>query len=240
MEAPQNLPESDKSGQETGDISFTSKRVDAQLGSGGFIKMAWGNFRNAIIGCSAAVLFGVAILLLSIFSVTNPLAVFPQESASDSAEIIVTPAPTKVDYYLPYPGILPDNPLYKVKALRDKVRWWLTFDEGRKVQRELLYADKRINAALALVEGGKTDLGVDTATKAEKYLEQAVTRTIKLQKLGQDVTSLLLTLEKATAKHAEIIQEQIVPKVGGNQGIEKSMQTTKSLQDQVAQALREK
>src|SRR3989344_8801851 len=147
MDTPQNLSETDKSDQRIGKI------------------------RNAIIGCSAAVLFGVVVLLLSILSVARPQSVFPQESATNSAQ----PSPTtlaKVDYYLPYPGVLPDSPLYKLKAMRDKVRLWLTFDEGRKAERELMYADKRINAAIALVEGSKMNLGVDTPTKAEKYLEQ--------------------------------------------------------------------
>lgn len=225
MDAPQNLSESNKNGQKEDDISF--------------VKSAWGSFRNAIIGCSAAVLFGLAILLMSIFSVTNPEAVFPQTDATESAQYEeVSPSPA-VQYYLPYPGILPDNPLYKVKALRDKVRWWLTFDEGKKAERELLYADKRINAAIALIEGGKVDLGVDTATKAEKYLEQAVYRTIKLKKIGQDMGSLMLTLEKASAKHAEILEVQLMPKTGGSVGIQTALKSTKSLQELLAQSMRE-
>jgi len=225
MEADQNLPESGKSDQSIGEISF--------------IKTAWGSVRNAIIGCSAAVLVGIVVLILSILSVTRPQHVFPYEMASKSAEVSPTPQATKTDYYLPYPGVLPDNPLYKVKAIRDKVRLWLTFDEGKKAQRELLYADKRINAALALAEGGKTETAIDTATKAEKYLEQAVQRTLKLAKNGQDVNSLLLTLQKATAKHAEILEQQLMLKTNNNEAVANSLKKVKSLQEQVAQTLLE-
>ncbi len=226
MDTLQSLSESGKSEQNIGEISF--------------IKSAWGSFRNAIIGCSAAVLVGIAVLLLSILSVTRPQHVFPYEMVTVSAQVTPTPQATKIDYYLPYPGILPDSPLYKAKAIRDKVRLWLTFDEGKKAQRELLYADKRINAAMALTEGGKIETGIDTATKAEKYLEQSVQRTIKLSKIGQDMTSMLLTLQKATAKHAEILELQLMPKTNNNEAVANDLKKAKSLQEQVSQALRER
>ncbi len=209
-----------------------------KLSETSFFTSAWGNLRNAIIGCSAAVLFGLAVLLMSILSVTNPSSVFPQNNASPAAEIAVVES--KVDYYLPYPGILPDNPLYNLKAIRDRVRLWLIFDEGKKAQRELLYADKRINAAVALVAGGKAGLGVSTASKAEKYLEQAVDRVTKLQKVGQDVDGLLLTLAKATAKHVEIIEGLIIKTTGADRvGLETTFKQSQALAEKVAQALRE-
>lgn len=203
-----------------------------------FWKSVWGNLRNAIVGCSAAVLFGLAVLLMSIFSVTRPQSVFPQNTSTVAAEEIMVPP--KVEYYLPYPGILPDNPLYNLKVIRDKLRLALTFDERKKAEGELLYADKRINAAKALIEGGKTGLGVSTATKAEKYLEKSVDGTIKLQKMGRDIRSLQLTLVKATAKHLELIQE-LMPKTSGDDrlGLENSLKLARMLGEKIAQAIRE-
>lgn len=163
-----------------------------------FLKLAWGNLRNAVIGCSAAVLFGVTVLLMSILSVTAPDHVFP---AGEKTEV-------KIVYYLPYPGMLPDSPLYRVKALRDKVVLWLTWDENKKAEKELLYADKRIGAAIVLIEGGKTELAVSTATKAEKYLESSVQRVKRLSAKGRDVKSLLGVLQKAVLKHREILESR--------------------------------
>ncbi len=195
-----------------------------------FWKSVWGNLRNAVVGCSAAVLFGLAVLLMSILSVTNPQKVFPQNIATVSAEI----------YYLPYPGVLPDSPMYKFKAVRDWVQLWLIFDPVQKAHRELLYADKRVNAAKALVEGGKGELGVSTASKGEKYLERSVDTTVGLQKSGKDVKSLLLTLANATAKHGELLQ-QLMSNIQGadRQSLEASLKLTHSLQEKVTQALRE-
>lgn len=169
-----------------------------------FLCKTWGSLKNALIGCSAAVIFGLVVLFMSILSVASPEKVFPSEVAAVKDEVVVV---MKVEYYLPYPGILPDSPLYKLKALRDKVRLVMTFDQEKKAEFELLYADKRIGAAEALIEGGKTGLGASTALKAEKYLEQSVKKTEELTKKGKDVKSLQLTQEKAVAKHGEILKE---------------------------------
>lgn len=128
------------------------------------------------------VLVGIGILLLSLLSVTG--LVRAQET-------------TKVEYYLPYPGILPDSPFYKIKMVRDWLSLRLTFDKKEKAQKELLFADKRINAAKSLFEGGKKELAKTVATKAEKYLQQA-------REHGADVS-------KAVLKHNEILTELNLP-----------------------------
>ena len=134
------------------------------LPEGSFWRSAWGNLRNALIGCSAAVIFGLVVLLMSILAVGDPKA-----ASLNGDDVVVNQEVTvKVEYYLPYPGILPDNPMYKLKAVRDRVSLWLSGGGEARIRRELLYADKRIGAAKALVDGGKVSLGVSTATKAEK------------------------------------------------------------------------
>lgn len=171
-------------------------------GKGSFMESAWGNLRNALIGCSAALLFGLAVLMMSILSVGKSAAAGAVVAAAKE------PVTVKVVYYLPYPGILPDSPLYVVKAIRDRVQLVLTFDEAQKAGKELLYADKRIGAAEALASGGKIDLAVSTATKAEKYLESAINRVKKLSGSGRDVKSMRMTLQKAVAKHREILESR--------------------------------
>lgn len=189
-----------------------------------YLKQAWGSVRNAIIGCSAAVLFGIAVLLMSIYSVVTPAKVYPAE-----------PAVVKVEYYLPYPGMLPDSPLYKVKALRDYVKLALTTNAEKRIETMLLFADKRINAAVALIDGGKAELGVSTATKAEKYLERAVTLAIEQKNTGRDVKSIILKLTKATAKHVEVL-EGLKEKVSGTErdGIESALKQAKTLQEKIS------
>ena len=101
------------------------------------------------------------------------------------------------DYYLPYPGILPDHPLYWAKMIRDLVQLILATTPLAKAEKELMYADKRLGAGWALIDGGKHALGVSTLTKAEKYLSQAVAD-------AKD-SGLTESLKKAVVKHEEVL-----------------------------------
>ncbi|MDZ7586718.1 MAG: DUF5667 domain-containing protein [Patescibacteria group bacterium] len=111
---------------------------------------------------------------------------------------------TKIDYYLPYPGLLPDHPLYWLKMIRDRVQLWLTTEGLPKGEKLLLYADKRLGAGWALMEGNKKDLGITTLTKAEKYLEQAVSVGQKLGE-GEKEVKFKARLAKAIKKHEEVL-----------------------------------
>jgi len=195
------------------------------------VRQTWGSIKAAVVGSAAATVFGVAILCMSLLAGADPVRVFTQSNSLDQPIRKVE----MVDYYLPYPGILPDNPLYKLKAARDIVSLWLIPDGEKKAEKELRYADKRIGAAVALVDGGKKDLGVTTATKAEKYLESSVNRTVKISRDGSDVKSLMLTQIKATAKHAEVLRE-LNDKAGG---LDQSLARTERLREEVDQAFLE-
>lgn len=199
--------------------------------------LVWGvkELKLAVFGSFTAVMFGLMILVASLLAVVNPLSVYPQ-----SPETIITPIPSQVAYYLAYPGILPDSPLYKLKAMRDAVVLFFTNGDQKKASKELLYADKRIRAAQELVDGGKVTLGVSTASKAEKYLESAVNRIEKSSSQGVDEKSMLLKLVDATAKHDEVL-EGIQTKTDGNEQkvIMEWASKTKALHDSVEQTLRE-
>lgn len=120
-----------------------------------------------------------------------------------------------VDYYLPYPGILPDHPLYWLKMVRDRVGLVLTTAETAKAEKLLLYADKRLGAAWALIEGNKVPLGVSTLTKAEKYLEQAVrlrdsfTDKDKLDKAIKKHLEVLTILKDKSGSYGNLVEEMI-------------------------------
>lgn len=113
----------------------------------------------------------------------------------------------KVDYYLPYPGILPDHFLYPIKMIRDKVLVFFTTGPVKRAELFLLFADKRIGAAKSLIEGGKQELGITTLTKAEKYLEKAVEQEKVAQEKGKDTVAFLEKLAKASLKHEELLLE---------------------------------
>ena len=183
---------------------------------------------RTLVASSAALVFGVAIVLMSLLSVSDPAKVYP------SAPYV------QVDYFLPYPGLLPDSPFYKLKALRDKIILTFTRQGAEKVEMYLNLADKRLGAVVALSEGNQLSLAVSTLTKAEKYLLQSVEETILLQKQGKDVKSLLLTLTKATRKHLEVADSLILKTESQNRlTIEETKRLTLQLQERVTQAFRD-
>lgn len=160
--------------------------------------------------------FGGMLLGVSIFSAIGPKFVLAQSSTSsegameketpgDQGEQEVDLAGEEVDYYLPYPGILPDHPLYWLKMVRDRISLWLTRQPGKKVEKLLLYADKRIGAARVLWEGNQIDLAVTTATKAEKYMEQVVGELERFSGEVKNGAALVERVERALAKHEEVL-----------------------------------
>jgi len=117
-----------------------------------------------------------------------------------------TESQKKIEYQLPYPGILPDHPLYRLKMVRDKIWGFLIRDPLKKSQWSLLMADKRIWASEMLVDKEKFDLAVSTATKAEKYLEQAVNQAYQAEKMGKGEKAFFEKIQRASLKHEEILQ----------------------------------
>lgn len=122
----------------------------------------------------------------------------------------ILPAATEsgaVDYYLSYPGILPDHFLYPIKMIRDRILVFFTTDSLKRAELFLLLADKRIGAARSLVDGGKKELGVTTLTKAEKYLEKAISQEKAAREKGKETVAFLEKISEATLKHEELLLE---------------------------------
>jgi hypothetical protein len=108
-----------------------------------------------------------------------------------------------IPYNFPYPGILPDSPLWPIKALRDRVWVALTTNKDKKAEVLLFLADKRIAAAKMLFEKGKAEIGFATLTKAEKYLEAASKQVGDCWKDGSDSKGISYRLTLAALKHRE-------------------------------------
>ena len=114
----------------------------------------------------------------------------------------------QVSYNLAWPGILPDNPFYKVKVLRNKIIEKMIISPAKKVEFDLLMADKTIFASKLLLDKGEIPLAKETVLKGENYYSQLV----------QDYNKVLLQNEKiplvldrkitlAAIKHQEIFKE---------------------------------
>lgn len=112
----------------------------------------------------------------------------------------------KVDYPLPYHGILPNHPFYWIKMMRDRLILVLTYDQFKKFQTMIFYGDKRLVSGQALITNNEDQLGVSTITKAEKYLYEASKIS---RNLGEEDKKELV---RSYLKHKEII-ELLLPEV---------------------------
>lgn len=135
------------------------------------------------------------------FSETVALEASDTKVLGDADEI-------KIDYFLPYPGrILPDHPLWPLKALRDKLWLLVTTNTGRKVELKLLFADKRIAMSKTLFEKDKPEIAYSTLERAEKYLQEASELEEINRKEGMDTKECLGKLAKAALKHRQVMEE---------------------------------
>ncbi|MBI2029476.1 hypothetical protein HYT02_03610 [Candidatus Gottesmanbacteria bacterium] len=113
----------------------------------------------------------VVFLILILFAPYTLASTYAQENV----EITSPPATPSNEYILPYPGMLPDNPLYKLKVLRDKIYDFFIKDPIKKAQFKLLMADKRMNMARMLSDQkGNNSLASDTIVDAVSYYSGAV------------------------------------------------------------------
>lgn len=147
------------------------------------------------------------VFLALVFLIVSTTSVFAQDISGSPQSFTPSPTPmgaTRINYELPYPGLLPDNPLYFLKVFRDRIVSTLITDPLRKVEFDLLQADKRIHAGVMLVKNGKDDLGVSTISKGINYFDQAVGNIQVAQKQGSDIKPLLENLYASSRKYKEV------------------------------------
>ena len=149
------------------------------------------------------ILLGLVLVSLVGFFATSPV-LGVVSVASPSAAPTVT-----LDYTMPFPGILPDHPLYKIKLFRDKILLSFTRDPIKKVNLQLLMSDKQVIMGGLLWEKGKADLAVDTFTKSEKGLLTVVMSLVELKKTSFPPAGLVDKVELSAKKHEELISNLI-------------------------------
>lgn len=147
--------------------------------------------------------FLVCLVVVSFIFVASTWA-----AGMGGSPLTVSPTPT-LEYSLPYPGILPDHPLYFLKTLRDKILEKFTKDPVKKIYLQLLLADKRLAMGKLLWEKGNKDLSLSTLSKGEKYLLKASQNLVTLKNKQDLPPGLADKLELAAKKHEEVISKMV-------------------------------
>ncbi len=150
----------------------------------------------------------LAYSLLIIFIFISASTVWGQGEATEAGQI------NKPKYDLPYAGVLPDHPLYFLKTVRDRVIDFLIADRLKKAEFTLVQADKRLVAAIALVDKGKPELAEQTMSKGQNYLFRSIGEGNKAKAEGKDVTAYTAKFRSALVKHEEVLR-QLAGKTNG-------------------------
>lgn len=142
----------------------------------------------------------------------------------------------EIEYTLPYPGILPDHTLYKLKALRDAILEKLISDPLKKMEFYVLQADKRLGMGMQLVDKEKAQLAESTISKGEKYMEKAIMLLQTQKDNGGAAPGYIADkIRRSLGKHEELILE-LLTRVGETekQGLEGSLEMVKTLQEKIS------
>lgn len=114
---------------------------------------------------------------------------------------------SKIKYDLAFPGTLPDNPLYKLKTLRDRLTLFLISDPKKRMDFYLLQADKGILATAMLLDKRETKIANETALKAEHNMTLLVSEFYTLTKRPED--AFFAKIKNASLKHQEVLQDSM-------------------------------
>ena len=152
----------------------------------------------------------IAILIVSFIFFSSVVVSSAQETSME--DIASTPSSvTAIDYALPYPGLLPDSPLYVLKTIRDRIVEILISDPIKKANFYLLAADKRLNEGVSLFNKGekKYALGETAISKGENYFEKGIAQIERAKKQGIATADTSQRFHLASLKHRETIKSLI-------------------------------
>lgn len=163
------------------------------------------NKGTRVVGIGTTIFIALVILSVSVFSSTNPRSGYAYSPMVLSEKIDKDATIKTVDYVLAYQGrVNPDSPFWYIKVIRDKSWYVITFNNAKKAELNLLFADKRLNSSLELFKNNKPDLGLSTLIKAEKYLELS-------EKMMTEDEDFYKKIGLASLKHREVIENEILP-----------------------------
>lgn len=179
----------------------------------------------------------LSMVLLLVGALVVPVVVLGKTITTPVVSVASeNPEVKKAEYLLPYPGVLPDHPLYALKVIRDRILDVLIVDPVRKAEFYLLQGDKRLNMSIFLVAQGKPVLAEQVVSKGEKYMMQAVHGLAAVKASGKEVPGYMMDrLEKSLAKHVEEL-EALITKTNdpAKAGLSGTLETVKKLQGELA------
>ena len=131
------------------------------------------------------------------------------------------------DFELPEAGITPDSPFYFLKAWKESIQTFFTFNAEQKVKQYLHLAGVRLAEYQKMIEKGKTEIAEKTLIKYQDQLDRALEKTEELKDKEKDVEELIEQIQEATSNHLQVLQENLekVPEQA-KKGIENAIENS--------------
>lgn len=116
-----------------------------------------------------------------------------------------TPAAVEEPIYTP--KLLPDNPFYFLKDLKERIELFLAFAPEKKAEKLAEIATRRIAEAKKMIEKGKPEFVEKLMARYEKQLQKAMERAEEAKEKGKDVEKVLEIVTQATSQHQGVLAE---------------------------------
>ncbi|MCL4354174.1 DUF5667 domain-containing protein [Patescibacteria group bacterium] len=160
----------------------------------------------------------ILVYVLLLFFIIPPVATLAETKAFNDQYIKVVG-----NNELPYPGLLPDSPLYFLKMIRDRFVSFSTQNPASKVDFDILQAEKRLNAGVYLfIQRKDHSLATSTISKGSNYFNNALIVAENAKKQKEDIKDLKRKISKSLLKYKYVLK---------NLKSEKSEQIKKSLEE---------
>ncbi len=112
----------------------------------------------------------------------------------------------------PYRGILPDNPLYKLQILWERIQLRFTSNQLQKSEKYLAFATRELEAAEEMLSKDNESLGLHTALRGEHYITLLVDNTKSVAYYGGRVDPKIFERSHAIYPAHQALLDRMIAK----------------------------
>lgn len=103
------------------------------------------------------------------------------------------------------PGTLPDSKFYWLKTWRENIQLFFTFNDVKKAEKQMKFANRRMLELEKLCEKDKCELAQKLASRFEEKIRKTTEKLEEANEKGKDVQSLIEKLEANQERHQEVL-----------------------------------
>jgi len=103
-------------------------------------------------------------------------------------------------------GILPDNPLYRLKGIFHSIQLFFTFDPAERAKLHYELAEEKLAEADEMINKGKIDLALNSKKLYEDEINAADIEEERAVAFGRNITALVDHVNNETYKHILVLQ----------------------------------